>query len=626
MAMDFHSSTAASKGGSIAKMTDSRFKMGTHRGAGDALGGFQSILSAAADASSEIQLSGIQAEQDDVEQSDSPSLLLSVAEMPQPQLQSLLFLPNNAMVSSPASFASSPELSDLPITDSGIDRSALALQALILQTGHAVTTSSSQAEPLQMVGLVGRPDVIEQSTPQFGAEDVAPTIRLDQLPAQSVRPTVQFSNVTFEATPILVQPSPSMPLTAVLPQPDAVTVASSTAVSAASRPTVSVFGAENLALNPAVESDSASALPFSAFSAVLDKTTEKPTQPIPFQKNANNSTTVSDSISSKSNPQPVVLMRPEQVSSAPILTPPAVQQSPMSTISFAQPEMRALEGVAPTNPRSPIPVLGRLLPNEKGDESSKSTGWSELKPVASGTSLSRSAEVNTPLSAKTPPPTTISNNTTPEVVSQRWVEPPSAVQVALDKVEPSLPTMPSIEREASRQDTQFSKNQSNEFRVELQNAVSTPTEVGSANSLSDVSMVDNPVPVENYVADQVSYWISKDIQSASLQLDGLGTDPVQVQISMQGNEAYVTFNTDELQAREALENAREQLQNMLQSQGITLTGMSIGGQGTGDQKGQERDSSQSDRKQSVKPTVEASPRQNEPKVGQSSGSTLDLFV
>ena len=94
------------------------------------------------------------------------------------------------------------------------------------------------------------------------------------------------------------------------------------------------------------------------------------------------------------------------------------------------------------------------------------------------------------------------------------------------------------------------------------------------------------VPFEDYVAEQVTYWITQDVQSAELSVDGMGASPVEVSINMQGNEAQVAFRTDELQARTALERASEQLRDSLQSQGVVLTGMSVGTSGGGDASGQ----------------------------------------
>ncbi len=131
--------------------------------------------------------------------------------------------------------------------------------------------------------------------------------------------------------------------------------------------------------------------------------------------------------------------------------------------------------------------------------------------------------------------------------------------------------------------------------------------------------------VESYVAEQVTYWIAQDVQSAELTLDGMGASPVEVSISMQGNEAQVAFRTDELHARDAIERAAEQLKDSLQRQGVLLTGMSVGTSHSGDASGQGGRSRQEGRQASVTVPVESladSPVR--PKIPQ--GRALDLFV
>lgn len=95
-----------------------------------------------------------------------------------------------------------------------------------------------------------------------------------------------------------------------------------------------------------------------------------------------------------------------------------------------------------------------------------------------------------------------------------------------------------------------------------------------------------------YVAEQVSYWISNGVQNAELKLDDLGNNPVEVSIRMHGNEAHVTFRTDELQTRTALENASLHLKNLLQNEGVILSGVSVGMAGSGGTGNQQQQSQQ----------------------------------
>ena len=82
-------------------------------------------------------------------------------------------------------------------------------------------------------------------------------------------------------------------------------------------------------------------------------------------------------------------------------------------------------------------------------------------------------------------------------------------------------------------------------------------------------------------SEEVSYWIGQDIQKAEMTLDGLGLNPVEVSISMQGNEAQVMFRTDEVQTREALSSAAEELQEALSRQGVALSSVSVGNSHSG---------------------------------------------
>jgi flagellar hook-length control protein FliK len=128
------------------------------------------------------------------------------------------------------------------------------------------------------------------------------------------------------------------------------------------------------------------------------------------------------------------------------------------------------------------------------------------------------------------------------------------------------------------------------------------------------------------VAQQVTYWISQDIQNAELKLDGLGKHAVEVSISMNGNEAHVTFRTDELQARTMLEGAAMHLKDLLQSEGLVLSGVSVGTSGGGDAGGEDRKQRQGNRQAGIVPiTVAAADARRMPMAG-ATGRTLDLFV
>jgi flagellar hook-length control protein FliK len=111
-----------------------------------------------------------------------------------------------------------------------------------------------------------------------------------------------------------------------------------------------------------------------------------------------------------------------------------------------------------------------------------------------------------------------------------------------------------------------------------------PTYLGSTLgvSLPDFSQSGAAAPVlapEMQVAEQVSYWVSHNVQNAELSLDGLGQAPVQVSISVQGNEAQIVFRSDEAATRSLLEGAGSHLKDLLQREGLLLTDVSVGGSG-----------------------------------------------
>jgi Flagellar hook-length control protein FliK len=84
---------------------------------------------------------------------------------------------------------------------------------------------------------------------------------------------------------------------------------------------------------------------------------------------------------------------------------------------------------------------------------------------------------------------------------------------------------------------------------------------------------------ETAVAEQVKYWVSQQVQNAELKLDGFGKDPVEVSISLSGNEARVEFRSDQVATRDVLEGAISQLKELLESEGLQLSSVSVGSSG-----------------------------------------------
>jgi flagellar hook-length control protein FliK len=101
--------------------------------------------------------------------------------------------------------------------------------------------------------------------------------------------------------------------------------------------------------------------------------------------------------------------------------------------------------------------------------------------------------------------------------------------------------------------------------------IQAPADVGASASLSP----------EMQVAEQVSYWIGHDVQNAELRFDGLGEGTVKVNISMHGNEASVEFRSDQPETRQILEGAVAHLKDLLGSEGLVLSSVSVGNSGAG---------------------------------------------
>lgn len=127
------------------------------------------------------------------------------------------------------------------------------------------------------------------------------------------------------------------------------------------------------------------------------------------------------------------------------------------------------------------------------------------------------------------------------------------------------------------------------------------------------------------VAETVSYWATQGVQNAELTLDGLGLEPVEVHISVDGDQTQVDFRTNQPDVRLALESASAQLKTMLSGEGLQLTGMSVGTSSQGNTPGDGRQPRPAPRQSTVvslEPVQAAAARSSNPSVGRA----LDLYV
>ena len=88
------------------------------------------------------------------------------------------------------------------------------------------------------------------------------------------------------------------------------------------------------------------------------------------------------------------------------------------------------------------------------------------------------------------------------------------------------------------------------------------------------------------LAEQVAYWVHQKTQNAELTLDQDGR-PVEVRVALTGDEAHVTFRSDQADARQWLDGSTAQLREMLQREGLQLAGVTVdtAGGGAADRQG-----------------------------------------
>ncbi|MFZ3127412.1 MAG: flagellar hook-length control protein FliK [Rhodoferax sp.] len=213
------------------------------------------------------------------------------------------------------------------------------------------------------------------------------------------------------------------------------------------------------------------------------------------------------------------------------------------------------------------------------------------------------------------------SNGQPDAKAQDFMQRVSSPQVAPAALELAVANAISpSRREDHVSERSIFKSGSTETTYAPQQPVTELTGNAPVSGSSDVAS-----PMDAFVAEQISYWISNDVQNAEMKLDGIGDGPVGVSISMHGNEAHVTFRTDELQARQALENASLHLTDLLQREGLVLAGVSVGTSGAGDSGGQEPRPRQGAKAGTVvSAAVGAVDRR--PVQGQAAGRALDIFV
>lgn len=135
---------------------------------------------------------------------------------------------------------------------------------------------------------------------------------------------------------------------------------------------------------------------------------------------------------------------------------------------------------------------------------------------------------------------------------------------------------------------------------------------------------------EDQITEQLAYWVHQKTQNAELTLDRDG-QPVQVTVSLTGSEAHVAFRSDQIQTREMLDGSVAQLRELMQAEGLQLSGVTVGT--SGDSSGRDGRSGseggdrgrQGARQASVQAAVPLGAGMRAARGG-SASSSLDVFV
>ena len=129
--------------------------------------------------------------------------------------------------------------------------------------------------------------------------------------------------------------------------------------------------------------------------------------------------------------------------------------------------------------------------------------------------------------------------------------------------------------------------------------------------------------------DAASYWVAQGVQSAEMTVDGLGDQSVGVRVSMAGDRADVSFNSDVPEVRQMLEQSMPQLKEAMASEGLVLAGVSVG---TSDRQNESGTGGQRSRRTPLRLTVQGvgdlQPKSTLVLSGRDlgPGRSLDLFV
>jgi flagellar hook-length control protein FliK len=123
----------------------------------------------------------------------------------------------------------------------------------------------------------------------------------------------------------------------------------------------------------------------------------------------------------------------------------------------------------------------------------------------------------------------------------------------------------------------------------------------------------------------VNYWVSRHVQNAEMTLSGFDGPPVDVSISMNGNQAQVEFRTDQIDIRAVLQASEAQLKDSLAQEGLVLAGLSVGVSSSGSQQ-TAQDRGERSARQFKLPATDSKANPMTPKIASTGRNVLDVFV
>ena len=137
---------------------------------------------------------------------------------------------------------------------------------------------------------------------------------------------------------------------------------------------------------------------------------------------------------------------------------------------------------------------------------------------------------------------------------------------------------------------------------------------------------DGGLTTEMRVAEQVSYYVGRGAQSAELEIDGIDERPIHVSISLQGQEARVEFRAEQAQTRQVLQDAVPHLRELLENEGLVLSGVSVGSSGADGGQGQSSREREGTRQGQVAVPELAAVQGGAARGPLPNGRSVDLFV